>query len=73
MRQMHGRAGFDLLRHRILIPSKRSVTTDYGTEPIAGTDPPSGTPTKETAQGRSYYVTSPTPQPSTSADRLDPP
>ncbi|MCD9904326.1 ISL3 family transposase [Streptomyces sp. MT29] len=31
MRQMHGRAGFNLLRHRILLPWQiRGVTTDYG-------------------------------------------
>lgn len=34
MRQMHGRAGFDLLRHRILLQWRSlNVTTDYGTEP----------------------------------------
>ncbi|MFC4913760.1 ISL3 family transposase [Actinomadura gamaensis] len=34
MRQMHGRASFDLLRHRILLEcASRSATTDYGTEP----------------------------------------
>ncbi|MEU0941156.1 ISL3 family transposase, partial [Embleya sp. NPDC005971] len=34
MRQMHGRAGFPLLRHRILLQrSPQSATTDYGTEP----------------------------------------
>ncbi|MWA07273.1 hypothetical protein F8568_044490 [Actinomadura sp. LD22] len=33
-RQMHGHAGFDLLRHRILLAvTQPSVTTDYGTEP----------------------------------------
>ncbi len=30
MRQMHGRAGFDLLRHCIPPPRTPSVTTDYG-------------------------------------------
>lgn len=34
---MHGRAGFDLLRHRILLRCRsRKATTDYGTEPITG-------------------------------------
>ena len=34
MRQMHGRAGFDLLRRRILLQWRwRNVTTDYGTDP----------------------------------------
>ncbi|MGC0417926.1 hypothetical protein ABIA38_003442 [Embleya sp. AB8] len=37
MRQMHGRAGFDLLRHRILRNRQPlDVTADYGTEPSIG-------------------------------------
>ena len=35
MKQMHGRVGFNLLRHRILLPCRTlGVTTDYGPEPL---------------------------------------
>lgn len=35
MRQIHGRAGFDLLRHRVLLRrGLPAVTTDYGPDPL---------------------------------------